>query len=184
MPPVATISTNIPIMDKGYGVIARDDGLSVQIGSNCCFFFGDTVLTQSNAQGSYWVVNTMYLTTNTNGNTGVSGGYNWLSNGVPPLQFIPYTPDETNWNATNAGQYVYGIWPYAQFYSPTDAKQYITIGKVIESPSLTGLGIGLAVCPTNPVVTNATRWRAAPAMRSPTCCGTRAQENGGTWLPR
>ena len=34
-----TISTNIPIMDKGLGVIGRDDGLSVLIGFNCCYFF-------------------------------------------------------------------------------------------------------------------------------------------------
>jgi hypothetical protein len=175
---VATIYTNIPLVDKGYGVIGRDDGLSVMIGSNCCFFFGDTVLNQSNAQGSYWVVNTMYHTTNTNGDTGVTGGYNWISNGVPPTQFIPYTPDETNWNATNANGYVYGIWPYAQFYSPTDAKQYLTIAKVIESPTLTALGIGLAVCPTNPVTTNATRVESRPGNAQPYLLW---DESAGEW---
>jgi hypothetical protein len=177
-PPVATISTNIPITDKGYGVIGRDDGLSVLIGSNCCYFFGDTILTQSNIQGSYWVVNTMYHTTNTNGDTGVSGGYNWMSNGVPPVQFIPYTPDETNWNATNANGYVYGIWPYGQFYSPTDGKHYLTIGKVIESSSLTALGIGLAVCPTNPVTTNATRVESRPGNAQPYLLW---DESAGEW---
>ncbi len=153
-------------------------GLSVSIGSNCCYFFGDTVLTKSNSQGSYWVVNTMYHTTNTNGDTGVSGGYNWMSNGVSPLQFIPYTPDETNWIATNANKYVYGIWPYAQFYSPTDAKQYLTIGKVIESPSLTALGIGLAVCPTNPVTANATRVESRPGNAQPYLLW---DESAGEW---
>ena len=166
-PPAAAISTNIPVMDKGYGVIGRDDGLSVQIGSNCCYFFGDTVLTQANSLGSHWVVNTMYHTTNTNGDTGVSGGYNWISNGVPPLQFIPYTIDEVNWNRTNANKYVYGIWPYGQFYSPTDGKQYITIGKVIESANMPGIGTGLAVCPADPVTTNATRVLSRPGNPQP-----------------
>lgn len=177
-PPVATISTNIPVMDKGTGVIGRDDGLSIMVGSNCCYFFGDTVLTNANAQGSYWVVNTMYHTTNTNGDTGVSGGFNWMSNGVPPLQFIPYTADETNWNATNANKYVYGIWPYGQFYSPTDGKQYITIGKVIESPSLTELGIGLAVCPANPITESATRVESRPGNAQPYLLW---DESAGEW---
>ncbi len=165
-------------MDKGPGVIGRDDGLSVMIGSNCCYFFGDTVLTNPNSQGSYWVVNTMYHTTNTNGDTGVSGGFNWMSNGVPPVQFIPYTSDETNWNATNANKYVYGIWPYGQFYSPTDGKQYLTIGKVIESPSLPALGIGLAVCPTNPITTNATRVLTRPGNAQPYLLW---DESAGEW---
>src|SRR5208282_97902 len=69
-PPVATIYTNLPPVDLGYGVIGRDDGLSILIGTNCCFFFGDTVLTQANYFGSFWVVNTMYHTGNTNGDTG------------------------------------------------------------------------------------------------------------------
>jgi hypothetical protein len=177
-PPAATIATDIPVMDKGYGVIARDDGLSILIGSNCCYFFGDTVLTQANALGSHWVVNTMYHTTNTNGDAGVSGGYNWISNGVPPLQFIPYTIDEVNWNRTNASQYVYGIWPYGQFYSPTDGKQYITIGKVIESPNLPGIGTGLAVCPTDPVTTNATRIESRPGNLQPYLLW---DESAGEW---
>jgi hypothetical protein len=168
-PPAAMISTNIPVADRGYGVIGRDDGLSVLIGSNCCYFFGDTVLTQANAQGSSWVVNTMYHTTNTNGDTGVSGGYNWLSNGVPPIQFIPYTPAETNWIATNANRYVYGIWPYGQFYSPADSNQYITIGKVIEEPGggIPDIGIGLAICPTNPISGNMTRVQSRPGNAQP-----------------
>lgn len=156
-------------MDKGLGVIGRDDGLSVLIGSNCCYFFGDTVLTQSNAQGSYWVVNTMYHTTNSNGDAGVSGGYNWMSNGVPPLQFIPYTPDETNWIATNAGKYVYGIWPDGQFYSPGDSNQYITVNKVIEVPGASeeDVGMGLAICPTNPIAAAATRVQSRPGNAQP-----------------
>jgi hypothetical protein len=166
-PPAAVIATDIPVMDKGYGVIARDDGLSVLIGSNCCYFFGDTVLTQANALGSRWVVNTVYHTTNTNGDTGVSGGYNWISNGVPPIQFIPYTIDEVNWNRTNANKYVYGIWPYGQFSSPIDGKQYITIGKVIESPNLPGIGTGLAVCPADPVTASATRVESRPGNPQP-----------------
>jgi hypothetical protein len=166
-PPAATIYTNISVVDRGYGVIGRDDGLSIMIGSNCCFFFGDTVLTQSNSQGSYWVVNTMYHTTNNNGDTGVSGGYNWLSNGTPPLQFIPYTSDETNWIATNAGKYVYGIWPYGQFYSPGDSNQYITFGKVIEETGIPGIGTGLAICPTNPINAQATRVLSRPGNAQP-----------------
>jgi hypothetical protein len=166
-PPPATIYANIPAVDRGIGVIGRDDGLSILVGSNCCFFFGDTVLTQANAQGSSWVVNTMYHTTNTDGDTGVSGGYNWLSNGVPPLQFIPYTPDETNWNATNAGRYVYGIWPNSQFYSPGDSNQYITIGKVIETTDIPDIGAGLAICPTNPLSSQATRVLSRPGNAQP-----------------
>jgi hypothetical protein len=156
-------------MDKGYAVIGRDDGLSLRIGSNCCFFFGDTVLNQANSRGSTWVVNTMYHTTNANGDTGVTGGYNWLSNGVPPLQFIPYTLEETDWIATNANKYVYGILPYGQFYSPGDSNQYITIGKVIEEPggSIPDIGAGLAICPTNPVTTNATRVESRPGNAQP-----------------
>jgi len=166
-PPVATIFTNIPIMDKGYAVIGRDDGLSLLMGTNCCFFFGDTVLSQPNYLGSSWVVNTMYHTGNTNGNLGVSGGYNFKTTGVPPIQFIPYTPDETNWNATNAGHYTLGIWPYGQFYSPADGNQYLTIGKVIETAALTGFGIGLVICPTNPIGTNATRVLSRPGNSQP-----------------
>ena len=156
-------------MDRGYGVIGRDDGLSVRIGSNCCYFFGDTVLTQANSQGSSWVGNTMYHTTNTNGDTGVSGGYNWLGNGVPPIQFIPYTADETNWIATNSHRYVYGIWPNGQFYSPGDSNQYITIGKVIEEPGggIPDVGMGLAICPTNPINNNATRVQSRPGNAQP-----------------
>ena len=166
-PPVATIWTNIPIMDKGYGVIGRDDGLSVMIGTNCCYFFGDTVLTQANALGSHWVVNTMYHTTSTNGDSGVTGGYNWISNGVPPMQFIPYTADEMNWIQTNVSKNIIGIWPYGQFYSPTDGKQYISFGSVIETANLPQLGTGLAICPTNPVTTGAARVLSRPGSAQP-----------------
>src|SRR5262245_39684534 len=65
VPPVPTI-TLLPDMPKGGGVTARDDGLSVKIGTNCCFLFGDTVLTRPNSVGDTWVVNTMYHTTDTN----------------------------------------------------------------------------------------------------------------------
>ena len=102
----------------------------------------------------------MYHTTNSKRDAGVSGGYNWMSNGVPPLQFIPYTPDETNWiRRPNARKYVYGIWPTGNFTAPGDSNQYITVNKVIEVPGASeeDVGMGLAICPTNPIAAAATR---------------------------
>jgi hypothetical protein len=126
------------------------------------------MLTQANAQGSSWVVNTMYHTPNTNGDTGVSGGYNWLTSNTPPLQFIPYTPDESNWNATNANHVVYGVFSISQFYSPGDGNQYITIEKTIEqNGGATSLGGGLAICPTNPITGSPSRVESRPGNAEP-----------------
>ncbi len=168
-PPAANIDAILPNVDRGYGVIGRDDGLSLLIGTNCCFFFGDTVLTQANIYGSSWVVNTMYHTTNNNGDLSVTNGYNWRTNGQSPLQFIPYTSDETNWVATNANKCVYAIWPDGQFYSPGDSNQYITINKEIEvtAGNLVDIGEGLAICPTNPITGQATRVLSRPGNTQP-----------------
>lgn len=167
-PPAATITLE-PGVDKGYAVGGRDDGLGITNGGYAWYFFGDTMLTRTNSNGQTWVVNTMYHTTNFNGATGITNGYNWWLNGYPPNQFIPYTPDETNWNATNAHGYAYGIWPVGQFYSPGDSNHYITVSKVIEESggATVGIGTGFAICPTNPINGNMTRVDSRPGNAQP-----------------
>jgi len=165
MPPAA-ITTPLPDMPKGAAVGGRDDGLSVKIGPYCCFFFGDTMLTRSNSVGDYWVVNTMYHTTDTNADNGLGGGFNYKLSGSPPLQFIPYTAAEQAYKEAHQStdRYVHGIWPMGQFYSPYDGQQYVTFSKVIERPSLLWIeiGAGLAICPADPVHSAATRVQSRP----------------------
>ncbi len=165
MPPPAQI-TLLPDMPKGTAVSGRDDGLSLKIGSYACFLFGDTILTRANSVGDTWVVNTLYHTTDTNADDGLSGGYNFKVSGSPPLQFVPYTAAEQAYKDAHktTDQYVYGIWPNGQFYSPYDGKQYVTFDKVIERPATTWIeiGSGLAICPVNPVNNTATRVQSRP----------------------
>jgi len=165
VPPVPTI-TLLPDMPKGSAVSGRDDGLSVKIGTNCCFLFGDTILTQPNSVGDTWVVNTMYHTTDTNARDGLGGGFNFKVNGSPPLQFVPYTAAEQAYKDAHKSTdgYLPGIWPNGQYYSPFDGKQYVTFTKVIERPSATWIeiGSGLAICPADPVNNTATRVQSRP----------------------
>jgi Domain of unknown function (DUF4185) len=165
-PPVAVITT-LPNVDKGYAVGGRDIGMSVKIGSYLCCFFGDTMMTKANAEGQYWVVNTMYHTTNFDGDLGITGGYNWLTAGKPANQFIPYTAAETEWNATNSNHYVYGIWPNAEFYY--NGTHYIMFYKVIEEPGAGApyIGTGLAIAPADPINGTATRVQSRPGAIGP-----------------
>ncbi|SPE54211.1 hypothetical protein SBV1_1760018 [Verrucomicrobia bacterium] len=201
-PPVATIFTNIPIMDKGYAVIGRDDGLSLLMGTNCCFFFGDTVLSQPNYLGSSWVVNTMYHTGNTNGNLGVSGGYNFKTTGVPPAIWA---------SAAATILRPPGFPPFSS--SPTPRMKPTGMPP---TPATTPLASGLTASFTaRPMATSTSRsersskpprslasasdWSSVPpirleqtrpessavrATRSRTSCGTRARASGETCAPR
>jgi hypothetical protein len=164
-PPAASI-TLLADMPKGTAVGGRDDGLSVSIAGFNCFLFGDTMLTASNSVGDYWVVNTMYHTTDTNADDGLVPGFNFTASGQPPLQFVPYTAAEQAYKEAHKSTdgYIYGIWPNGQFYSPYDSKHYITFDKVIERPSLLWIeiGSGLAVLPTDPINNTATRVQSRP----------------------
>jgi len=164
-PPAANI-TSLPDMPKGTAVGGRDDGLSVVIGGFNCFLFGDTILTQSNSVGDYWVVNTMYHTTDSNADDGLVPGFNYKSSGHPPLQFVPYTAAEQAYKEAHQAtdRYVPGIWPMGQFFDPYDAKHYVTFSKVIERPGLLWIeiGSGLAILPTDPINNTATRVQSRP----------------------
>ncbi len=165
VPPAAIIEP-LPNLPKGTAVGGRDDGLSIKIGPYCCFLFGDTMLTKSNSLGDFWVVNTLYHTMDTDGDDGVDGGFNFRTNGSPPLQFIPYTAAEQAYKEQHqtTDKFVPGIWPMGQFYSPYDRKQYVTFSKVIERPNQVWLevGSGLAICPNDPVNDMATRVQSRP----------------------
>ena len=164
-PPAANI-TSVPDMPKGAAVGGRDDGLSVVIGGFNCFLFGDTILTQSNSVGDYWVVNTMYHTTDSNADDGLVPGFNYKSSGHPPLQFVPYTAAEQAYKEAHQAidGYLPGIWPMGQFFDPYDARHYITFTKVIERPALLWIevGSGLAILPTDPINNTATRVQSRP----------------------
>jgi len=155
-----------PDMPKGYAVGGRDSCLGVQIGSYACFFYGDTMCTQPNYAGDYWVVNTMYHTTDLYAGNGIGGGYNWWLNGYPPDQFIPYTAAEAAYKAAHKDTdgYFHGIWPIGEFKDPNTGVQYITFEKVIERPGQTWIdvGTGFAIAPTDPINGNMTRIQHRP----------------------
>lgn len=166
-PPAPAVKT-LPDMPKGTAVGGRDDGLSVRIGAFNCFLFGDTMLTRSNALGDFWVVNTMYHTADSNADDGLVPGFNFLSSGQPPIQFVPYTAAEQAYKDAHESTdgYLPGIWPMGQFASPHDGKHYITFSKVIERPGelWIDVGSGLAVLPGDPINQPATRVQSRPGV--------------------
>ena len=151
--PTTTVLPNIP---KGTDVFCRDGGVSFLYAGRKVFTFGDTALTRANSVGSTWVTNTMYHTDDAEPDDGIGGGYNYKTAGQPPLQWVPLTPTEVEYDATHSPSGFVGLWPNAPFRDPDTGKQYFFFGKVIEHPGAwwdaIGTGITEVVTLTSPTL--------------------------------
>ena len=160
IPDVQVTTLTLSSIPMGHAVSARDGGASFRFAGESVFTFGDTVCREQNSEGTAWVTNSMFHTSDTLCQDGFQTGFNYKDPAKSPLVWIPFTQAEKDYNASGAG--IVGLWPTSPFKDPNTNKQYLWFGKVLEHPSVGFEGVGGGFCEVVSLTSNTVRIQHRP----------------------
>lgn len=177
-PPDVLATQDLGPLETNPIISGRDGAYSTRVGGTSVWVYGDTALTSPGADGGTWRHNTLSWTHDLYATDGITGFSDWADSIGAPIQFLPLTQDEIDYNALHHGDncqvppcnYEYGLWPGALVFDPDGGRVLYTYAKMLLGPgawNFSTIGSGIAVGPEMPAG-NVVRPVVDPTSTDPT----------------
>lgn len=136
----------------------RDGGYTANRQGQTVWVFGDSVFTVPNADGDTFISNTWSLTDDVIANDGIDLTTVGRDEAGRPVELIPYTEEERQFNRLHAGedcielpcQQRVALWPAAVIDDPDRSRNLVFYNKIVASPgafNFQGSGQSIAIWP-------------------------------------
>jgi hypothetical protein len=158
-PPIPSVTvTAWPTVQQNPAVLERDGTYSAAIDGISYWAFNDTALTHANASGQNFFSNSLSWSTSLSAANGIALNADQLDGSGLPKQFIPFTPQEAQFNSDHAGSGTsckvkpcgegLAIWPGPIVYVPAEHGVIIPFVEIERGGPISGfpaIGGGIAV---------------------------------------
>ena len=158
-PPIPAVSVSVwPTVKQNPAVLERDGTYSAAINGLSYWAFNDTALNHANASGENFFSNSLSWSTSLSAASGIDLNENQVDPSGYPAQFIPFTPQEAQFNSAHAGSGTsckvkpcgegLAIWPGPIVYVPAEHGVIIPFVEIVRGGPVNGfqpIGGGIAL---------------------------------------
>lgn len=154
-PPVVVASRDLGPLEQAATIRARDGGYSANVGGRAVWLYGDTILSLEGADGSSWRNNSMSYTSDLDAADGVTGFVERVDQAGAPLEFLPRTAEEDEFNRVHSGPDCqepcgarWALWPGPLVEDAERDRALIVYSKIYAEPgewNFESVGVGIAV---------------------------------------
>lgn len=145
LPPVLS-ATDLGLVRQHPSINGRDGAISAVVNGRSVWTFGDTPLNTANADGNYWVDNSLSWTADLDASDGIAFEGNLLDAANTPAEFIPYLPWERTYNDAHDPDHCtdepcgaeFAFWPGDIVPDPARNRAYVFYYELWRSPTISG----------------------------------------------